>query len=68
MVITAANGQSPTSLGTGQPFRTVASADQSASWPTAASASLPLWGGLCSGASAALLLPLAGLMIACRAR
>lgn len=48
--------------------RTVASADQPASSPTASSASSPQRGGLCGGAGAALLLPLAGLVIARRAR
>jgi Ca-activated chloride channel family protein len=48
--------------------RTVASADQPAPSPTAASASLPPRGGLCGGAGAALLFPLAGLVIARRMR
>jgi len=50
------------------PTRTAASADQPAPSPTAASASSPQQGGLCGAASAALLLPLAGLVIARRAR
>ncbi len=48
--------------------RTAASADQPVPSPTASSASSPQRGGLCGGASAALLLPLAGLMITRRAR
>jgi len=48
--------------------RAVASADQPAPSPTASSASSPQQGGLCGAASAALLLPLAGLVIARRAR
>jgi hypothetical protein len=48
--------------------RIVASGDPSASSPTASSASLPQRGGLCGGASAALLLPLAGLVMARRMR
>jgi len=48
--------------------RTAASADQPVPSPTASSASSPQRGGLCGGASAALLLPLSGLMITRRAR
>jgi Ca-activated chloride channel family protein len=48
--------------------RIVVSGDPSASSPTASSASLPQRGGLCGGASAALLLPLAGLVMARRTR
>jgi Ca-activated chloride channel family protein len=47
---------------------TAASADPSPPSPTASSASSPQRGGLCGGASAALLLPLAGLLIAGRGR
>jgi hypothetical protein len=45
-----------------------ASADQSVPSPTTSSSSSPQRGGLCGGASAALLLPLAGLVMARRAR
>jgi Ca-activated chloride channel family protein len=48
--------------------RTSASADPPTPSPAASSASLPRQGGLCGGASAVLLLPLAGLMLARRAR
>jgi Ca-activated chloride channel family protein len=48
--------------------RTSASADQPTPSPAASSASLLRRGGLCGGASAVLLLPLAGLMLTRRAR
>jgi len=54
----------PTSV----PTHTVASADSPPPSPAASSASSPRRGGLCGGASAALLLPLAGLVMARRAR
>jgi len=47
---------------------TTASADPSPPSPTASSASSPQRGGLCGGASAALLLPLAGMMVTRRGR
>ena len=47
---------------------TVVSADPPAPSPAAASTSSPRRGGFCGGASAALLLPLAGLVMARRAR
>jgi len=50
------------------PTPTTASADPSPPSPTASSASSPQQAGLCAGASAALLFPLAGLAIARQAR